>query len=135
MTINISGKVIRGEGYGKKLGFPTANIDRRDFVRRKLKVKLGIYAGFAELNLKSSSSAKASADKKILNLKSAIVVGPLDKDYLPKIEAHLVGFKGNLYGKKLTIILKKYLRPFKQFKSEAELKAQIAKDVKKAKSL
>jgi len=41
----LTGKVIRGDGYGRKLGFPTANIDRRQYVKDKLKVKLGIWAG------------------------------------------------------------------------------------------
>jgi len=119
--IEISGKVIHGDSYGKVLGFPTANLDRRDFVRRRLKVKLGIWAGEAKLQ---------PTNHKLKTYKAGIVIGPLDNNRLPKIEAHLLGFKGNLYGKKITITLKKYLRPFKKFKNEDELKHQITKDLK-----
>ena len=118
--IKISGKVLQGERLGRRLGFSTANLDRENYVRRKLKIKLGVYSGLAEL----SSGRK---------FKAGIVIGPIDKTGLPKIEAHLIGFKGNLYGKKLAVILKKYLRPFRKYKSVEKLKAQIAKDIERVK--
>ncbi len=121
MLIEITGKVIHGDHYGKKLGFPTANLDRRDYVRRKLKARLGIWAGFAKLKNKIYAAA--------------IVIGPYDKYHLPKIEAHLIGFKGNLYGKYLSIYLDEYLRPFKKFKNVEQLKKQINKDIKIIKKL
>ena len=121
----LSGRVIKGDGYGKVLGFPTANLDRRDYSRKRMNIRLGIYAGFAELNLKS----------KILNLKSAIVIGPVDKIGLPKIEAHLLGFKGNLYGSKISLFLVKYLRGFKRFKTVKILKQQITNDIRQVKKL
>jgi riboflavin kinase/FMN adenylyltransferase len=114
----LTGKVVRGEGYGRKLGFPTANIDRKQYVRDRLKIKLGVWAGVVQaLDLPPR--------------KAAIVIGPIDSKGLPKLEAHLINFKGNLYGKIITITLHKYLRAFKQFKSEAELKKQIGLDIKK----
>jgi riboflavin kinase/FMN adenylyltransferase len=117
----ISGKVISGARYGRQIGFPTANIDRRYYSRRKLKVKLGIYAGIAEVLAQ--------------RFKAGIVIGPLDHRHLPKIEAHLIGFAGNLYGKKITIRLQKYLRPFKKFKNVEQLKKQIAADIKRISKL
>jgi riboflavin kinase / FMN adenylyltransferase len=122
--VEISGKVIHGENYGKKLGFPTANLDRRSFSRRKTKVRLGVYAGWAEI----VSSSKRQAARKY---KAAIVIGPLDKKGLPKIEAHLMGFKGNLYSIYLNIYLNIYLRPFRKFRNEEDLKKQIVLDIKK----
>ena len=124
--MNISGKVVSGDRVGRKLGYPTANLDRRSFSRRKLKLKLGVYAGFAELKIKNL---------KLKNYQAAIIIGPIDRKGLPKIEVHLLKFKGNLYGKKLTVSLGKYIRPFKKFKSEAELKLQIAQDIKLIKIL
>lgn len=119
LGIMLSGRVIKGDGYGRKLGFPTANLDRRDYSRRKLKIKFGIYAGIASCQLRPTSGL----------YKAAIVIGPVDNRGLPKIEAHLIGVKGNLYGKKISLQLVKYLRPFRKFKSEKALKAQIQKDI------
>jgi FAD synthase len=118
--ILISGKVIHGDKYGRKLGFPTANLDRRSFSRQKLKIRLGVYAGRADL----------LSGKKY---RAAIVIGPVDKKVLPKLEAHLIGFNGNLYGKQLKLGLVKYLRPFKKFVSQEDLKKQIRKDIEKVK--
>jgi riboflavin kinase/FMN adenylyltransferase len=121
-AIEIRGKVIHGLGFGKVLGFPTANLERRSYSRRRINIKLGIWAGWAEL----------PSGKKY---PSAIVVGPLDKTDLPKIEVHLINFKGNLYGKHLTIYLDIHIRPFKKFKSEILLKRQIKKDIFKIQSI
>ena len=120
LGIRISGRVIHGEKYGRKLGFPTANIDRRSYSRRRLKVRLGVYAGSAGywLNAKSCKLYKA-----------AVIIGPIDNRGLPKIEAHLLNFEGNLYGQKIIIILQKYIRPFRKFLNEQELKKQIRKDL------
>src|SRR4051812_4166462 len=110
--MNIHGKVIHGDHFGRKLGFPTANLDRRDYNRRKLNVKFGVWAGVAEL----SSGRQYNA---------GIVIGPVDRIGFPKIEAHLLNFKGNLYGKKIIVTLQKYIRPFRKFKNIEELKRQI----------
>ncbi len=132
--IEISGKVISGRGYGRKLGFPTANLDRRQYVREKLKVKLGIWAGKAEIQNEKFRMQNKQA-KNLCCYKAAIVIGPVDNSGLPKIEAHFINFKGNLYGKKITLVLQKYLREFKKFKSEEELKKQISIDINKVKKL
>ena len=116
----IEGKVLKGDGYGRKIGFPTANLDRKQFLKDKMELPLGIYAGVAYLH----------HIKKIR--KAAIVIGPFDKRKLPKIEAHILGFKGQLYGKKLTLYLYKFLRPFQTFKTKQLLIAQIKRDVKMA---
>jgi len=124
--MEISGKVISGDRYGRILGFPTANLDRRQYARRKMKIRLGVWAGTARI---------LNSKFKILNYPAGIVIGPIDSKGLPKIEAHLIGFKGNLYGKKVTIILQKYIRPFKKFKNMEALKQQIAKDIRAVKKI
>jgi FAD synthase len=118
--IILSGKVIKGDGYGRKLGFPTANLDRRGYRKRKLKVRFGVYAGHAEVSSKK--------------YKAGIVIGPLDKKGLPKIEAHLLEFKGNLYGMYIHLYIHKYIRSFRKFKTEQELIRQIKKDLNIIKS-
>ncbi len=119
----ISGRVIHGENYGEKLGFPTANIDRRGYGRSKPAFRFGVYGG----------SAQIAGSKKIY--RSAIVIGPLDNRGLPKLEVHLLGFKGNLYGKRLTATLEKFIRVFKEYKNEEELVKQIKKDIASIKKL
>jgi riboflavin kinase/FMN adenylyltransferase len=135
----ITGKVIRGDHYGRVLGFPTANIDRRDYQRRKLNIKFGVWAGTVEIinskfEIRNSSQSFDGTTRRMTVSKfypAGIVVGPLDKNNLPKIEAHLIGFKGNLYGKKISIELIKFIRPYKAFKNIEALKKQIATDIKK----
>ena len=118
----ISGKVVAGEKIGRRLGFPTANLDRRQFVRSRQRIKLGVWAGRAVL-----PEGKT--------FKAGIVIGPLDKRGLPKIEAHLLGFNGNLYGQRLRLVFGLYLRPFKKFVNEQVLQKQIAKDIARIKVL
>lgn len=115
MQYTISGKVIRGDGYGRKIGFPTINIDRRNFLRMEIKPTHGVYSGIVELGAKK--------------YKAGIVIGPLDKKGLPKMEAHLIGYNGNAYGKKAIFEIKKFIRKFKKFKNEKELVVQIKKDI------
>ncbi|MEG2159102.1 MAG: riboflavin kinase, partial [Clostridia bacterium] len=49
------------------------------------------------------------------------------------VEAHIIGFTGNLYGKDMKISLNKYIRPIIKFSNGAELSAQLRKDVLEAK--
>lgn len=116
MKYIFSGKVIKGIGYGGKIGFPTINLDRRNFLKIGKKPAFGVYAGNAILNNKK--------------YRAGIVIGPLDKKKLPKIEAHLLGYSGNAYGKRAILEVNKFIRKFKKFKTEKELIAQIKKDLK-----
>ena len=115
INYNFSGKVIHGDDYGKKIGFPTINIDRKNFLKLENKPAFGIYAG--SVNLKNKT------------YKAGIVIGPLDKKNLPKIEAHLIGYKQDAYGQKAIFRLSKFLRKYKSFKTEKELILQIKKDL------
>ncbi|MBP9715311.1 MAG: riboflavin kinase [Candidatus Pacebacteria bacterium] len=117
MNSIIKGKVIKGDGYGKKIGYPTINIDRRNFLSLKDRPDFGVYAGVVELGNKK--------------YRAGIIIGPLDKKGKPKVEAHLLNYKGSAYGKKATLFLKKFIREFKHFKTEKELIAQIGKDLNK----
>ncbi len=102
----ISGKVIRGDAYGRKLGFPTVNLDTKisDFVS-------GVYVG------------KGIINKKIY--RAGIVISDIGK-----IEAHLLGYRGDAYGKIVTLEIKKFIRKYINFETEEELINQIKKDIK-----
>ena len=104
----ISGKVIKGDGYGRKLGFPTINLEARP----KEFPPMGVYAGAALLDAKE--------------YRAGIVVGPNDK-----IEAHLLGYSGDAYGKMVILEIDKFLREYKNFDTEEELIIQIKEDIKR----
>jgi len=53
----------------------------------------------------------------------------MDQKGDPKIEAHLIGFDGDLYGQKVMFTLKNYVRGYAEFENEEELKEQIGKDL------
>lgn len=112
----IKRRVSYGMGYGRKLGFPTANlIPVRS--QNKSPLKEGIYAGVATINRRRT------------RYKAGIVI-TRGENGRTAIETHLIGFSGDLYGKRLTISLLCYLRPFKKFKTKTLLKRQIKKDIK-----
>jgi len=102
----ISGKVIKGDGYGKKLGFPTVNLEIGD----QIPLEAGVYAGSVILDEKK--------------YRAGIVIGPEDK-----VEAHILGYNGNAYGKIVTLEINKFLRNYQKFESEKELINQIKKDL------
>lgn len=133
--MRISGRVVKGDGYGKILGFPTANLDRRQWSRLKTKPRLGVWAGTAVIknSCLEGRQEKLSASQQIKNYPAGVIIGPVEKTGLPKIEAHLIGFKGNLYGQKVELVLAKFLRAYKKFASVTLLKRQITKDLKQAK--
>jgi len=113
MNYKISGKVIRGDGYGRKIGFPTVNLDpalREGQGGSQLSE--GVYCGDAILEGKK--------------YRAGIVIGPGTK-----VEAHLLGFSGNAYEKEVSLEIKNFLREFKKFDTEEELIAQIRKDLQK----
>ncbi len=106
MIHQISGIVVRGDGYGRKLGYPTANLDK------KVDIKAGVYAGDASFDNQT--------------FRAGILINPDGKT-----EAHLLNFDGDLYGKTLVLELENFIREYKTFDSEPELIAQIGKDLEK----
>ena len=115
----LRGKVVRGTQFGRILGFPTANIDKTEYRELDVPIPAGVYAGTASVVLSKDT------------FKAGIVVGPKEADNLPKIEAHLLDFSGDLYGKELILSLHIYLRPYRNFKGEDALKEQIGSDLQK----
>lgn len=113
----LTGRVIRGYAYGTKLGFPTANLDYINLKRTDDSTPPGVYAGTAEI-LESKHIYKAG-----------IVVGPSQDSLLSKVEAHLIGFSGDLYEKTLRLELHVFLRPFEHFDEIEKLKQQIRLDI------
>jgi len=113
----IEGIVKRGEKRGRKIGFPTCNLDLGDYVIPKS----GVYASKIILNENSKKKGIVNVGYKPTFGKNKLL-----------LEAHIFGFKKNLYDKTIKIMLLKFIRKEKKFKSITELKKQINKDIKGA---
>lgn len=112
---HISGRVTKGRHVGHKLGYPTANLtDLRCFVPKE-----GIYACTVRA---AGRTWKGGLD---LGIQPTVRKG----SHRLRAEVHLLGFRGDLYGKRIEIRLLKYLRPEKRFESRDALARQIRKDV------
>ena len=116
---SIKGIVQRGRSLGKKIGFPTANIDIKDYVL----ARPGVYA------VKVKKLGRKNYIKGIANLGYR----PTFNGKKILLEVHLFNFSGNLYNKYLTVEFKKFIRKEKKFKNINQLKKQIKIDLIKAK--
>ena len=116
---SIDGKVEKGRQLGKKIGFPTCNIDIKDYVL----ARPGVYA------------VKVYRKNKNFPLKGIANLGyrPTFNQKKILLEVHIFNFHGNLYNKYLTIELINFIRKEKKFKNINQLKKQINLDLKIAK--
>jgi riboflavin kinase/FMN adenylyltransferase len=111
----VEGIVVTGDARGGTLGFPTANLD----VRPELLVpQNGIYAGAAGEN------------------RAAVSIGtnPHYGGSERRVEAFLLDFEGDLYGRRLIVELWERLRDEQSFESEQALIDQIARDVERTRA-
>ena len=111
----------KGKQLGKKIGFPTANIDIKDYVL----ACPGVYA----IKVKNPNNPKYI--KGIANLGYR----PTFNEKKILLEVHLFNFSGNLYNKYLTVEFIKFIRKEKKFKNVDHLKKQIKIDLLKAKKI
>ena len=116
---SIEGIVQKGRQLGKKIGFPTCNIDIKDYVI----AMPGVYA----VKVKRKNSNKPL--KAIANLGYR----PTFNQKKILLEVHIFNFSGNLYNKYLSIEFIKFIRKEKKFKNVNQLKKQIQSDLKIAK--
>lgn len=108
------GKVIQGDQLGRKLGYPTANLEYQD--PEKIQLGHGVYAAYAELG-----------NRKFKGMLS-IGTRPTLKNSDERVEINLFDFDEEIYGQKLRVTVKKYLRPQEKYSSLEELKIQLARD-------
>jgi riboflavin kinase / FMN adenylyltransferase len=115
----IEGKVEKGRQQGKKIGFPTCNIDIKNYVV----AMPGVYA------VKVYQKNKKSPLKAIANLGYR----PTFNQKKILLEVHIFNFSGNLYNKHLSVEFIKFIRKEKKFKDVDQLRKQIKSDLKVAK--
>ena len=126
---SITGNVEKGKQQGREIGFPTANVSLKNF----LKPPLGVYV--SRLKIIDSKNSEICNDwlPSISNIgKRPTVSG----DYI-NLETHIIdinnkGLDINLYGKRIKVEFIEFLRSEHKFNSILELQKQIAFDTKKA---
>jgi riboflavin kinase/FMN adenylyltransferase len=109
----LSGEVVHGRHLGRTIGVPTANMEIPEGVAVP---KLGVYAG--------STMVDGKVYMTVTNIGSRPTVG----GHQIRAESWLLDFEGDLYGKRITLALLKFLREERKFDSLEELKAQILQD-------
>ena len=116
---SVTGEVFEDRKVGTTLGFPTVNIKIDD---QKHRLKSGVYAG--------KITVDGNEYKAVINYGARPTFG-LDASL---IEAHLIGFSGQLYGRELKVRFDDFLRDVKKFDSVEQLKLQIEKDLERVKN-
>ena len=110
----LSGKVVYGDGLGKKIDFPTANIEIKETY--KIIPKNGVYLVKTKINSNTYFG--------MMNIGIRPTVGGTNKS----LEIHFFNFKDNIYGKNVSIEIIKKIRDEEKFSSIDQLKIQLKKD-------
>jgi riboflavin kinase/FMN adenylyltransferase len=118
-TYSISGRVVRGDGLGRKLGFPTANVQ----MKHNRPPLTGIFA--VELHGFAGEPVRGVA---------SLGVRPTVKHpgAAPVLEVHLFDFSADLYGRHVRVDFLRKFRDEQKFADLSSLTEQIARDVESA---
>lgn len=117
---SLQGKVITGAGRGVGLGFPTANLD---ISSKQARPPDGVYASWAHIDGETFQS--------MVNIGQCPTFGGGEVT----VEAYLVDYQGDLYGRELKIDIMARLRDEKKFDTVEELKEQVAEDVRQGRKI
>lgn len=110
----LGGRVVRGDQLGRKLGFPTANLE----VAGRVLPPNGVYV--------AQATASGGAWSAVMNIGvRPTVAGEAE----PRVEAHLLDFEGDLYGQELELIPGGRLRDERKFPTLGALAEQIRLDI------
>lgn len=116
---SIYSTVIAGEGKGKLLGFPTANLD----VSGLSLPPFGVYA------------VQVKKDHKLIQGIANLGIAPtMNENRQPLLEVHLFDVEQNLYQENIEVIFQHFIRPERKFDSIDALRQQIEKDILEAKA-
>jgi riboflavin kinase/FMN adenylyltransferase len=120
--VEVEGVVVRGDGRGKTIGVPTANLK----LETELVPKNGVYAGWGE---RRSDGRRWMAAINIGTNPTFVMDNPVT------VEAHLLDCDDDLYGERLRLGFVERLRAEERFPSLEALLDQIARDVAATRSL
>lgn len=123
--VSVYGTVVKGDARGTVLGVPTANVDPHQEVIPPpgvyaVKVDVGgeLYDGVLNIGYRPTFYGRSP-----------------HKREEPRIEVHIIGFEGDLYGKNVEIFFMKRLRGERRFGRPGDLVRRIAKDIEGAKKI
>jgi riboflavin kinase/FMN adenylyltransferase len=111
----IAGQVIRGDALGRQFGTPTANLETTGL----LLPPPGVYAAQAVVDGGQWPAAVNIGHRPTLNQPQPVL----------RVEAHLLGFDGDLYGREVDLIFVEKLRDEKKFTGVDALREQIGRDI------
>ncbi len=117
---SLGGRVVSGNGRGRTLGFPTANLELR---AEQALPGDGVYATISHV------------DHHLMPSVTNIGVRPTFDDGKHLVETYIFDYEGDLLGQKFTIDFVDKIRDEKRFDSKQELKAQIRRDVEQARRI
>ena len=115
----LSGRVIRGQGRGKQIGFPTANIE---YDKELIKPSGGVYITQTLIHDMTYNSVTNVGINPTFNIGENV-----------NIETHLLDFDRDIYGEGVRVSFLKKIRDEKKFSSVNDLVYQIKNDVKDTK--
>ena len=115
----LSGMVIHGQGLGRTIGIPTANLAYPDGLAE---LKHGVYA------------AKLSLDGKAYMAVVNIGMRPTVSGENLNAECWILDYFGDLYGREITLEIYRFLRPERKFDSLQQMQAEIQKDALRARA-
>lgn len=127
--VSVFGKVVHGANLGRKLGFPTANLD----IHHELHPPPGVYACRAHVSAPPDATGRARSFEGVANLGFRPTVAEAGADL--QVEVHLFEFEGDLYGKRIELEFVARLRAEQRFSGIDELSAQIREDVRRAREI
>jgi riboflavin kinase/FMN adenylyltransferase len=117
----LTGRVIRGDQQGRQLGFPTANVDCENLVVPPN----GVYAAIAIIGGRRFHAVVNIGVRPTMNRPTASL----------QVEAHLLDFEDDLYQQVVELAFIERFREEISFGSREQLRAQIARDIERARSL
>ena len=113
-SYTICGKVVHGNKIGRKLGYPTANIDYNDYMLPKN----GVYLTIAKIK-----------DNKYISMTNIGFNPTINEQSNPRLEVHILDFNEEIYDEEIEVSFIKYLRSEKKFNSKEELISSLEETI------
>ena len=133
--VTIYGEVVMGEALGRRLGFPTANLD----LLHELRPPEGVYACRAHVVPPPSEGGAPDPRERVGSFAAVANIGRrptvATEGAGPLVEVHLLDFEGDLYGQRIELEFAERLRAEVKFGSLDELQAAITADVERARAV